>query len=128
MTWLAQVSSPNPVLDFTQLGIASIVCVLLFGTSWVLWRKWNSDRDAWTAERVALQREKDALYVQMLAMAQQINDRVVPTLTDALRILGAVPAQLESALTQAQKATAASEGERLIKQMQDVLREIEQSK
>lgn len=125
--WLiAQVSSPT--LDFTQLGIASIVCLLLFGTSWMLWKKWNSDRDAWTAERVALQREKDALYVQMLAQAQAINDRVVPTLTDALRILGVVPAQLESALTQAQKATAATDGERLIQNMQDLLREIKNAK
>lgn len=125
----------SPSNPWAQLGIASIVCALLSGIAWTFWAKWNTDKDKWeierdrmttdrNAERERLLHEKDDLYKQMIDREQYMNDRVVPTLADALRILGVVPTQLESALNQAQKASTASEGDRLIREMQELMKEI----
>jgi hypothetical protein len=107
---LADALSPNP---WAQLGIASIVCALLFAISWTLWRQHLADEET-----------KSQLFRDRIEREQFLSDRLAPLLADAVEILGTAPARFETALTQAQKATQASDLERLIIKLQDTLRDI----
>lgn len=109
--WLLAVSpDPNP---WAQLGIASIVCALLSGIAWTLWRR-----------VLTLQAEKDDLYRQRIDREQFLSDRLAPLLSDAIEILGSAPMKFETALSQAQRSTQAGELDRLVEKLESMTRDL----
>lgn len=106
---LAQTSSPvDPTSFFAQLGIASIVCVLLLAwgltqqrRSDLLGRENNALRDAHAKEIAEL---RDA----MLARERELSNGTIPLLAQAVALLKDTPTAIKETLSEASR-TAASQ-------------------
>lgn len=79
-------TSPDPGLSFTQLGIASIVCVLLFSWGW-------SER----RERLKAQAECQSLQADMLRREREQSNGTIPILKEVTALLERVPGQVADA-------------------------------
>jgi hypothetical protein len=115
-TWIAQ-SAPAPVdvNPWAQLGIASIVCALLFAIAWMLWKAHAASDKARDTELIAIRKEKDTLYEERIEREQYLSDRLAPLLADAVKILALVP---ES------QRTSNDELRRIVERLQTTVQEL----
>jgi hypothetical protein len=101
---------PNP---WAQLGIASIVCALLFAWGLSQWRD-NKVKDA----------KIEALNQAALLREREMGNSVIPVLKEAVGILSAAPAQFDRALGEARDATRGRYLEDLTRRLEDLVQQI----
>lgn len=106
---VAQTSSPgvDPTSLFTQLGIASIVCALLFAWGWTQSRQCT-----------ALLKQNEELRDAMLARERELSNGVVPLLAQAVETLRATPTAIKETLNEAQRATGQSQTDATVKRLE----------
>lgn len=115
--YLASSTTPSPPLDFSQLGIAAIVCVILSIGIWTLWREGKS-KDA-KIESLQLARIADAQAAT--GRERELADRYVPLLADTATALREAPTRFDRGFAEVAKATA--DIERLVTRVEAVLRD-----
>lgn len=116
LAYLAVDQVPEPSI-YERLGTASIVAVILSTGCWVLWRALQTER----ATTAAL-RQGEVLRERELA------DRLVPLLTEAVKVLSTAPERFDQALSQVQNATSATRTESLLTRLESVVGHIAQER
>jgi hypothetical protein len=115
-----------PTIDFTQLGVAAIVCVLLFAWGWTLWQE-NRRKDAEISRlRDAHMRDNAAIREEQLTRERELVDRLAPLLASAVEILGTAPENFKDALREARESGRMDELSRVVGQLRDTVRDIQQ--
>lgn len=116
--WKLSGSAPttSPFPDFSQLGVFSIVCVILSTGILLVWRTWRSDlkadaatiaatigkyEAALTVERgrtEALRLENVVLQREALARERELVNGLGPLLADSVKIVAATPERVDKLL------------------------------
>lgn len=120
--FLTAASDPSPLPDFSQLGVFSIVCVILSTGIFFVWRTWRSDlkdhadsmdstikkyEEALTVERgrtEALRLENVALQQQALVRERELVNGLGPLLADSLKVMAATPGLIDRATDRWERA------------------------
>lgn len=112
---LLQVTDPG--LTFSQLGIGSIVCVLLLaGLVWMSKRLSAAEVRCETKDTLILQLKDDAI-----GREKEIADRIVPALLQVSELLAIVPSKLDQTLSTARDQSARSELEQVLSRLEQAL-------
>lgn len=103
-------SAPDPNL-FTQLGVASVVAVMLSTGLFVIWRQ-SLAKDVTIAE----------LHAAQLAREKELSERIVPLLVTAVEVLSTAPTKFDQALRAAQDSTQRSELDSVLSRLEATLK------
>lgn len=110
LTLLAQASSPDTI-NFSQLGIASVICVLLLAGLLIVWK-----------QLLASQARERQLLADQVGREKEIADRIVPLLVSGLEVLTTAPAKFQQAMDQAAASTSRSDLDSVLSRLEDTLR------
>lgn len=113
----ALTSDPNP---WAQLGLSSIVAVLLFGALSVVWKAYQAERNK--NELLQIARVQDAK--DSVTRERELADRLGPLLANAAEVLSTAPARFDQALGQVQSASRMSEVDNLMSKLEQTVSRI----